>query len=523
MKKLLLSALCAAAFLPISAKTVTFIGELSWYTPTDPEEEVVRIPVSWTGRTIYSNATNLYFAKGTRISYFGGLYLKNGGTTSAPLSKEDGNAYMSLYPAGGVTIKKITVDKFGSTMWDFEEMEGTGKTQTWSGDLVGGDYCSVSKKFPLKWTEGIDDHSGEWTRINYIKVEYDGTPNRAPMPTEKNADTYITNEPLQFSCADPSAKIYYTLQSDAIYDNFDESKDAGYELYNGAPIQLDQPTLVAAYTKVEGKPKSGLFYRWYIPGPEGTEHAKFIISDPATMGLNLKRSQPYKISYLKFNDNGITFIPTSNVTTNNSHRVMSTEAYGNFFELRCPKSGATYQNRLVLEPQNATDAICAVYFKGSAIKAQLEPSQKYQSATRVDDPAKVDEGGFTTENKVTDKEYKFPDNVDFTNEEAANYKSKILASLTGNYLIGWKQSEDYEGDTEGQRVIFEHIDNTSLSSLSEIHVFYYKGDDSAVRELNADENAPVEYYNLQGIKVSGNQPGLYIRRQGSKTTKVLVK
>lgn len=39
-----------------------------------------------------------------------------------------------------------------------------------------------------------------------------------------------------------------------------------------------------------------------------------------------------------------------------------------------------------------------------------------------------------------------------------------------------------------------------------------------------DENAPVEYFNLQGIRVNGDNlgTGIYIRRQGSKTTKVLI-
>ena len=40
-------------------------------------------------------------------------------------------------------------------------------------------------------------------------------------------------------------------------------------------------------------------------------------------------------------------------------------------------------------------------------------------------------------------------------------------------------------------------------------------------ELN--ENAPVEYYNLQGVKVANPENGVYIRVQGSKATKVYVK
>jgi len=44
-----------------------------------------------------------------------------------------------------------------------------------------------------------------------------------------------------------------------------------------------------------------------------------------------------------------------------------------------------------------------------------------------------------------------------------------------------------------------------------------------VTEISDDENAPVEFFNLQGVKVNGNEPGLYIRRQGSKATKIIVK
>lgn len=37
-----------------------------------------------------------------------------------------------------------------------------------------------------------------------------------------------------------------------------------------------------------------------------------------------------------------------------------------------------------------------------------------------------------------------------------------------------------------------------------------------------DPNAPVEYYNLQGVRVENPESGLYIRRQGNVTTKVIL-
>lgn len=56
-----------------------------------------------------------------------------------------------------------------------------------------------------------------------------------------------------------------------------------------------------------------------------------------------------------------------------------------------------------------------------------------------------------------------------------------------------------------------------------IYMELVAGDGSAVANIEADENAPVEYYNLQGVRVANPENGIFIRRQGSKSTKVLVK
>ncbi|MDE6036706.1 MAG: hypothetical protein K2G05_00375, partial [Duncaniella sp.] len=46
---------------------------------------------------------------------------------------------------------------------------------------------------------------------------------------------------------------------------------------------------------------------------------------------------------------------------------------------------------------------------------------------------------------------------------------------------------------------------------------------SGLDVITVDEDAPVEYYNLQGIRVENPAAGLYIKRQGNTTTKVLIK
>lgn len=48
---------------------------------------------------------------------------------------------------------------------------------------------------------------------------------------------------------------------------------------------------------------------------------------------------------------------------------------------------------------------------------------------------------------------------------------------------------------------------------------------SEVSELIEDSNAPIEYYNLQGIKMDQNSltPGVYIKRQGNRSSKHIIK
>lgn len=49
-------------------------------------------------------------------------------------------------------------------------------------------------------------------------------------------------------------------------------------------------------------------------------------------------------------------------------------------------------------------------------------------------------------------------------------------------------------------------------------------DDAGVADIvvEEDNNTPVEYYNLQGVRVANPQSGLFIRRQGNKATKVII-
>lgn len=66
--------------------------------------------------------------------------------------------------------------------------------------------------------------------------------------------------------------------------------------------------------------------------------------------------------------------------------------------------------------------------------------------------------------------------------------------------------------------------DVTVKNTNGCHIYFINIDDpSAVNGVEAEANAPVEYFNLQGVRVANPENGLYIRRQGNKTTKVVVK
>lgn len=56
-----------------------------------------------------------------------------------------------------------------------------------------------------------------------------------------------------------------------------------------------------------------------------------------------------------------------------------------------------------------------------------------------------------------------------------------------------------------------------------VGTYFTNNANSGIEGVVAEDNAPAEYYNLQGIKVENPEDGMYIRRQGGKATKVIVR
>lgn len=75
----------------------------------------------------------------------------------------------------------------------------------------------------------------------------------------------------------------------------------------------------------------------------------------------------------------------------------------------------------------------------------------------------------------------------------------------GNLVVLYGKLKDYSGTME----------------LEKSYIVTLDGNTTGVEAIENDANAPVEYFNLQGVRVDNPANGLYIMRQGSKVVKVV--
>lgn len=100
------------------------------------------------------------------------------------------------------------------------------------------------------------------------------------------------------------------------------------------------------------------------------------------------------------------------------------------------------------------------------------------------------------------------------NNEENGYYSEM------NYVLKGAASDN----TLNVVFLIYNLGNTKQMGFSNVSISgKLTGEFAGLGNVLATENAPVEYFNLQGVRVENPANGLYIRRQGSTVTKVLVK
>lgn len=92
-------------------------------------------------------------------------------------------------------------------------------------------------------------------------------------------------------------------------------------------------------------------------------------------------------------------------------------------------------------------------------------------------------------------------------------------NLTGYNQFGLKLPTDYDG----KKYNVTGIKSSYNGNVQFQPVLIEEADGSGIDDIVVDENAPVEYFNLQGVRVENPENGLFIRRQGGKVSKVIIR
>jgi hypothetical protein len=109
----------------------------------------------------------------------------------------------------------------------------------------------------------------------------------------------------------------------------------------------------------------------------------------------------------------------------------------------------------------------------------------------------------------------------------ANVQTNSRLSADGKKLyfrrnVQWNSTMEQSENGTAWKAFPKPTSNSGLLIAAIIPIG--ENDPSGLDEVIADENAPVEYFNLQGLRVSDPQPGqMVIRRQGSKVSKIIVR
>ena len=114
--------------------------------------------------------------------------------------------------------------------------------------------------------------------------------------------------------------------------------------------------------------------------------------------------------------------------------------------------------------------------------------------------------------------------------DKVNYGAGFVICKTDGTIVATRTSDFVPGGQRFQSLVAEKIDEKTANIYQYVSggiaaMFVFTTDDNVitgVEETLIDANAPVEYYNLQGVKVANPEKGLFIKKQGNKATKVVL-
>lgn len=475
MKKILLSlATCAVAFGASAEKALIICdGAQPIYSGELPAATVV-VPIGFDakndGKTLVCNAGQL---KWTDPSSFA---CRNGHIRWA--AKE-----AIFTPTSGVTITKITT-----------HTATTANMGSFGADwVVDGLFSTYT---PTDGTAPVTMKPAAQNRVNWIEIEYTGTPTQV-LPAIATSFDLAQPGKLTFASATEGAKIYYTT------DGTDPTVEST-EAVNGV-VEFTGDVVIKTIAVKDGMTNSFVYQQPAMACAEGSKIAPFYFP------------QPSKVYYLK-----------DNVPTQFNKDLLVEAADGNkswdtgycLSNIDIPTVEFVSENtKISIVGGNTTPPryFCSATF---GYNYELRAyAYSYLTFTAPD--------GYV----ITDVIFNSADTQDAANtvlgyseivNNANTFADVTLPGTLNQFNKYSKWNWHYVAPKDGVKDI-KILDKKGTQYLDNFFVCFAPENGAGVAEMTIDENAPVEYFNLQGVKVANPENGIFIRRQGTKVEKIMVK
>ena len=281
------------------------------------------------------------------------------------------------------------------------------------------------------------------------------------------AGRVVKGTEVTLTCETPEAQIFYTFG--------DAEPDSESSLYE-EPFEITVDTKINAIAYKDGMLASEVVSVSYIVLPEGAEVADFNFGDPTTLTPAVEAPEVGA----GIDVNGKTFTTAKGVT------------------LAVAEEGGEGANTIKPRIWNASGA----------------------NAGKMD--FRIYNGWSFT---VTAPEGYLLSAIEMTHYNASN-KIKLSATVgtvteSGSWEMPAAAPAAEATEATGKSVTFTATATNNIQTMKVIVV--PDGQSGIESVVAADENAPVEYYNLQGVRVANPTAGLYIVKQGSKVSKAIIR
>ena len=108
------------------------------------------------------------------------------------------------------------------------------------------------------------------------------------------------------------------------------------------------------------------------------------------------------------------------------------------------------------------------------------------------------------------------------NTVVASHKEASTSTIGNKNSYNTSLSVEKISETKANIYQLHPADTEGKGAFVAKYTFTVPDTETAIESVAVDANAPVEYYNLQGVKVANPENGLFIKKQGNKAVKVIL-